>query len=60
MEATDSFGGVAMLKILIAERLGMRIFLLTDCLINKENKDISQYPHGGFTQLYAYVKELLL
>ena len=49
-----------MLKILIAERLGMRIFLLTDWLINKENKDISQYPHGGFTQLYAYVKELLL
>ena len=49
-----------MLKILIAERLGMRIFLLTDCLINKENKDISQYPHGGCTQLYASVQELLL
>ena len=49
-----------MLRTLVAERLGMRIFLLTDCLINKENKDIPQYRHGGFTQLYAYVKELLL
>ena len=45
---------------MITEQLGMKTFLLTDCLINKENKDISQYPNGGFAELDAYLKELLL
>ena len=45
---------------MITEQLGMKTFLLTDCLINKENKNISHYPHGGFTQLHTYLKELLL
>ena len=38
----------------------MKTFLLTDCLINKAGVDISQYPHGGFAELDAYLKELLL
>ena len=29
---------------MIAEKLGMKVFLLTDCLINKNNTDISRYP----------------
>ena len=33
---------------MIAQTLGMQVFLLTDCLINKENRDISQYPYGSF------------
>lgn len=45
---------------MVTEQLGMKTFLLTDCLINKENKDISQYPNGGFAELDAYLKELLL
>ena len=45
---------------MVTEQLGMNVFLLTDCLINKAGVDISQYPHGGFTQLDAYLKELLL
>lgn len=36
---------------MIAEKLGMKVFLLTDCLINKEDKDISVYPSGSFEQL---------
>ncbi len=36
---------------MIAEKLGMKVFLLTDCLINKEQKDISVYPSGSFEQL---------
>lgn len=36
---------------MIAEKLGMKVFLLTDCLINKENKDLSKYPSGSFEQL---------
>ena len=43
---------------MIAETLGARVFLLTDCLINKSNKDISVYPHGSFNELLDYVKQL--
>ncbi len=42
-----------------AETIGMKVFLLTDCLINKEEKDISVYPHGGFEELFVYLKEVL-
>ena len=43
---------------MIAEMLGLKVFLLTDCLINKESKDISAYPQGSFDELLAYVKQL--
>lgn len=44
---------------MVTQTLGMKVFLLTDCLINKENKDISAYPHGGFDDLWAYYQTLL-
>ncbi len=40
-----------------AESLGMNVFLLTDCLINKNNEDISKYPHGSFKELIAYIEK---
>lgn len=43
---------------MIAAQLGMQVFLLTDCLINKSGEDISRYPHGGFPQLLAFVDQL--
>lgn len=43
---------------LAAAKLGMQVFLLTDCLINKENKDISGYPHGSFDALMDYIRTL--
>lgn len=43
---------------MIAEQLGMKVFLLTDCIINKENKDISIYPNGSFDELITYLKTL--
>lgn len=43
---------------MIAETLGMKVFLLTDCLINKQNEDISKYPHGGFDELKEFLDEL--
>ena len=43
---------------MIAESLGMKVFLLTDCLINRENKDISVYPHGFFDELIQYIEAL--
>lgn len=42
-----------------AHRVGMRVFLLTDCLINKSGVDVSLYPHGGFDELEEYVKSLI-
>ncbi len=43
---------------MIAEKLGMKVFLLTDCLINKADADISVYPHGGFEQLKEFIEKL--
>ncbi len=43
---------------MVAQALGMRVFLLTDCLINRENRDISVYPNGSFPELISYVKAL--
>lgn len=40
---------------MIAQTLGMRVFLITDCLINKEGKDINAYPRGGFEELVKFV-----
>lgn len=43
---------------MIARELGMNVFLLTDSLINRENKDINDYPHGGFEDLMTFIREL--
>lgn len=42
-----------------ARELGMEVFLLTDCLINREGRDIAAYPHGGFPELMGYWAGLL-
>lgn len=44
---------------MVAGKLGMKTFLLTDNLINKENADIAIYSHGGFIELYTFLKGLL-
>ena len=41
---------------MIAETIGMKVFLLIPCLINKEGKDISVYPNGGFSELIHFLK----
>lgn len=43
---------------MIAEKLGMKVFLLTDCLINKQNIDISVYPNGDFDKLIEYIENV--
>lgn len=40
------------------EELGMGAYLITDCLINKDNVDISRYNHGSFADFYKYVSAL--
>ena len=41
---------------MIAATLGMKVFLLTDCLINKHGADIAQYPNGNFDDLINFLK----
>ena len=43
---------------MIAETLGMKVFLLTDCLLNKGEKDITVYPRGSFDDLLTYINDL--
>ena len=43
---------------MVAEKLGMKTFLLTDYLLNKDNRDISQWNHGTFPELIQYIQEL--
>ncbi len=43
---------------MVAEKLGMRVFLITKHLINKEKEDISRYPNGDFIDLLNYIKSL--
>ncbi|MBR6522147.1 MAG: HAD family hydrolase [Oscillospiraceae bacterium] len=40
---------------MVAKQLGMQVFLLTDCIINKADADISEYPHGSFDALRKYL-----
>lgn len=45
---------------MIARELGMQVFLLTDCLINKHSADIHLYPHGNFDALLKWIGDLNL
>lgn len=44
---------------MVATELGMKVFLLTNDIINKENVDISQFPHGDFSELMKYIEEII-
>lgn len=64
LEVTDKLGvkpeeclmvGNDVTEDMIAETLGMKVFLLTYCVINKGNMDISGYPQGGFDELIEFV-----
>ena len=41
---------------LSSEDAGIKIFILTDCLENAENIDITKYPHGSFKDLQEFIK----
>ncbi len=40
-----------------ASSVGMKVFLMPEFLINREGKDISGYPQGGFGELKQYILE---
>ena len=42
-----------------ASKAGIRqVFLLTDCLINKDGRDISNFPQGSFNELKEFLEHL--
>lgn len=41
-----------------ATKLGIPVYLLTKCLINKKNADLSQYPQGDFEDLLNYIDKI--
>ena len=43
---------------MVAAKCGMKVFLLTDCLLNKNAEDISGYPQGGFAELQKFLELL--
>lgn len=40
---------------MMAEQLNMKVFLVTDFLLNPDGKDISVYPHGTFDDLADFL-----
>ena len=40
---------------LAAAKLGLSVFLVTDCLINEKNIDISGVPHGSFEEMMRFL-----
>lgn len=41
---------------LAAQEVGISVFLLTDCLLNRRDRDISQIPQGNFDALRHYME----
>ena len=42
-----------------ATEAGIKTFILTPCLINKQGRDISGLPHGEYDDIVPYVKSLM-
>ncbi len=43
---------------MVTKRMGMNEFLLTDCLINRDEEDITGYRNGSFEDLYEFINTL--
>lgn len=43
---------------LVAQQLGIKVFLLTNCLINKDGLDLSGYPQGDLNALMHYIQSM--
>lgn len=41
-----------------AEKLGFDTYLITDTIVNRENKDYSQYKNGSFEEFYKFLQQL--
>lgn len=44
---------------MVASDVGMKVFLLTDNLINKSGEDIEKYPHGGYGEMLDFLTKAI-
>lgn len=42
---------------MVAHKLGMEVFLITDYLLNPDNEDIEKYPHGSWSDFQKFIFE---
>ncbi len=42
-----------------AKNAGLQVFLLTDCIINSKNEEISHFPQGDYDDLWDYIENNL-
>lgn len=42
---------------MVARELGIDVFLITDCLINPENRNVNEYPHGSWSDFLEYIEK---
>ena len=50
--------GNDVLEDMISSELGVKTFLLTDCIINRKNLDYSKHEQGDFLKLIEFIKNL--
>ncbi len=50
--------GNDVLEDMVAQKLGMQVYLVTDCLMNEAHRDIASFPHGSLSDLLMVCKEL--
>lgn len=43
---------------MVARELGMDVFLITDYIINVENRDINDFPHGSWCDFEEFIKKI--
>lgn len=43
---------------MVAKELGMDVFLITDHIINVENRDINEFPHGSWEDFKVFINKL--
>lgn len=43
---------------MIASKLGMKVFLITEYMLNKKNEDYSMYPQGDFKQFMEWIAQI--
>ena len=41
---------------MVAKELGMDVFLITDYILNVENRNIDEFPHGSWKDFEAFIK----
>ena len=50
--------GNDVLEDMVSSELGVKTFLLTDCIINRKNLDYSKHEQGDFLKLIEFIKDL--